>query len=216
MPGFDWDHCIGSIAPNAGVTNPEGFCAWLEHEQTGAWPAEKARAAKGQAFAKRLSARQIRKVEESRGLVFGFASVAVDASGLPIVDYQGDLIEPATLEDAAYGFVLKRHGDGAGGELHEEAAPAGLVESMAWTPDKTAAFFGGTDPILDLGVLAALKTAVTPDAAIAVLAKAIGTRWWIGQKVPASTLAKVKAGALPMFSIQGTAVEEEIGADQVA
>lgn len=37
----DFTDCLDRIAPKAKPDDPEAFCAWYEHEQTGRWPGEK-------------------------------------------------------------------------------------------------------------------------------------------------------------------------------
>jgi hypothetical protein len=91
-------------------------------------------------------------------------------------------LEPEELESAAYQFVeLYREG----GEMHERGGCAVLVESMVFTKEKQQA----------LGI---------PDGTLPV-------GWWIGFKVTDEDVwSKVKNGTYPMFSIEGTAIREEI------
>lgn len=39
----DFTDCMTRIVPSAKPDDPEAFCAWYEHEQTGSWPGEKAK-----------------------------------------------------------------------------------------------------------------------------------------------------------------------------
>jgi len=41
MPFAGYSDFADCVSDNQDVDNPEAFCAWLEHETTGAWPAEK-------------------------------------------------------------------------------------------------------------------------------------------------------------------------------
>ena len=125
----------------------------------------------------------ITKSDSGRHLAFGWASIAIKNNGEVVKDWQEDIIEPAELENAAYGFVeLYREG----GEMHERGGAAVLVESVVFTKEKAEAM-GIPEGILPTG-------------------------WWIGFKVlDEDVWEKVKDGTYSMFSIEGTAerVEEE-------
>lgn len=124
----------------------------------------------------------VSKADEDRHLVFGWASVAADERGHPLVDLQGDVITPEELEGAAYEFV-RFYRDG--GEMHERLGVATLVESMVFTPEKLAA--------------------------LGLPADALPTGWWIGFLVlDDGVWAKVKSGEYAMFSIEGTATRAPI------
>ncbi len=129
---------------------------------------------------------QIRKSDEEKMLAFGWASVSMRVNGELITDWQGDMIEPKELEDAAYEYVqLYREG----GEMHERGGVAVLIESVVFTEEKMQAM------------------------GIPVGSLPIG--WWIGFKVLDSEVwKKVKDGTYQMFSIEGEAerveIEEEI------
>ena len=129
---------------------------------------------------------QIRKSDEEKMLAFGWASVSMRVNGELITDWQGDMIEPKELEDAAYEYVqLYREG----GEMHERGGVAVLIESVVFTEEKMQAM------------------------GIPVGSLPIG--WWIGFKVLESEVwKKVKDGTYQMFSIEGEAerveIEEEI------
>lgn len=124
----------------------------------------------------------IKKADEDKHLAFGWAYVSQDEGGNQTEDHSGDQLEPEELESAAYQFVeLYREG----GEMHERGGCAVLVESMVFSKEKQQA----------LGI---------PDGTLPV-------GWWIGFKVTDEDVwAKVKDGTYPMFSIEGTAVREEI------
>lgn len=124
----------------------------------------------------------IKKSDEDKHLAFGWAYVSQDEAGEQTEDHSGDQLEPEELEAAAYQFVeLYREG----GEMHERGGCAVLVESMVFSKEKQQA----------LGI---------PDGTLPV-------GWWIGFKVTDDDVwAKVKDGTYPMFSIEGTAIREEI------
>jgi len=124
----------------------------------------------------------IKKADEDRHLAFGWAYVSQDEAGQQTEDHSGDQLETEELEAAAYQFVeLYREG----GEMHERGGCAVLVESMVFSKEKQQAL-GIPDGILPVG-------------------------WWIGFKVTDDDVwGKVKDGTYPMFSIEGTAIREEI------
>ena len=99
----------------------------------------------------------------------------VEEGGRLIVDKQGDAILPEDLEKAAYDFVLYARQHG---EMHKTLGTGRLVESMVFTTEKQAALG------IDLGKVG----------------------WWVGFKGDnAGTWAAHKRGALPEFSIGGSA-----------
>ena len=127
---------------------------------------------------------EIAKVDERRRQVFGYANVAVKSDGQPMVDLQDDEIPTEVLEEAAYKFVLEFR---ECGEMHEaDCAKGALIESVMITPEKLEAW--------------GLK------------ADAVPPRWWVGFQLDTETFAKVASGKYRMFSIQGTAVSEEVDA----
>ena len=122
---------------------------------------------------------KVAKVDRDKFLVFGWASVATDANGNSVVDSQGDVIDIADLEKAAYSFVLS---DGYGSEMHTGRHAARLVESIVFTDDKIAAL--GLEGQIPRG-------------------------WWCGFKVhDAEAWQKIKNGEYSMFSIGGRATRE--------
>lgn len=124
---------------------------------------------------------KVAKVDRDKFLVFGWASVAADANGKAVVDSQGDMIDIADLEKAAYSFVLS-WGDGA--EMHRRPHVARLVESIVFTDDKIAAL--GLEGKIPRG-------------------------WFVGFKVTdAEVWQKIKNGEYTMFSIGGRATREMI------
>jgi len=74
----------------------------------------------------------VRKFDEDRRQVFGWASV-VEKDGKLIIDKQGDQIEPAVLEAAAYEYVLSSR---AQTDMHERHGVGRLIESTVFTAEK--------------------------------------------------------------------------------
>lgn len=126
---------------------------------------------------------QIMKSDDEKMLAFGWASVSMRIDGKLIEDWQGDIIEPGELEDAAYEYVRLY---GEGGEMHERGGVAVLVESAVFTEEKMRAM-GIPSGILPVG-------------------------WWIGFKVTDRDVwEKVKDGTYQMFSIEGEAERVTVG-----
>ena len=124
---------------------------------------------------------EIKKFDDNRRLVFGWASVSVDADGKPVIDSDGDFISIDELERSAYEFVLWNRD---GSEMHSGDVIASLVESMVFTSDKIAML--GIEGNVPLG-------------------------WWVGFKVfDGEAWAKIKDGTYSMFSIGGSAKREVI------
>ena len=127
----------------------------------------------------------VQKVDEEKKLVFGWASVSVTVDGQEVLDLQEDMIDPETLEEAAYKFAeLYRDG----GEMHERTGVAVMIESVILTAEK--------------------------QAAIGIPAGTLPVGWWLGFRVTDDDVwEKVKSGEYNMFSIGGTAIREEIEDD---
>jgi hypothetical protein len=119
---------------------------------------------------------KVEKLDEEQHVVAGWASIAKTKDGKYIVDSQGDVIDPDSLNAAAKDFVKQYR---QGGEMHEGRAPSVLVESMVFTKANCQAM-GIPEGILPEG-------------------------WWTGFEVPDATFAKVAAGQELMFSIEGEA-----------
>lgn len=125
---------------------------------------------------------KIEKLNEDRHLAFGWFSIAFDPQGNQITDWQEDLIDEAELENTAYNFVIKYR---EGGELHIRGGIGVLVESIVFTKEKQQAL-GIPEGILPIG-------------------------WWGGFYVTdAEVWEKIKAGEYEMFSIEGSAIREEV------
>lgn len=111
-----------------------------------------------------------------KGLVSGWANVAKNADGSIPLDWQGDVIEPDVLEDAAIEFMKEYQGSGVN---HQGDETGRVVESIVLTKDKQAA----------LGI----PEGVVPEG------------WFITvQLYDDDVIEKVKNGEYRMFSIQGT------------
>lgn len=121
----------------------------------------------------------IKKMDEDKRLVFGWASVSIRADGQQLEDLQHDLIDPEDLEESAYEFVLNFRDTG---ELHNPnlRKKGKLVESCVFTEEKQRAM-GLPEGILPVG-------------------------WWIGFKIEDDAAwEKVKDGTYKMFSVEGKA-----------
>lgn len=110
-------------------------------------------------------------------MVFGWASIAVNADGSTPLDWQGDITTAEVIEEAAYNFVLHHR---ATGEEHVGGTVGRLVESVIFTKEKMHA----------LGI----PEGTVPEG------------WWVGFKVDCPIAwQRVLDGNHNMFSIQGTA-----------
>ncbi len=125
---------------------------------------------------------KIMKSDDEKMLAFGWANVSMRVDGELIEDWQGDIIEPEELEDAAYEYV-RLYGDG--GEMHERGGVAVLIESVVFTEEKMQV--------------------------MGIPAGTLPVGWWIGFKVTDKDVwDKVKNGTYPMFSIEGEAERVEV------
>jgi len=103
-----------------------------------------------------------------------------------IVDHQDQIIPPEELEEAVYEYnLLWRDAD----EKHTAAVKGKLIESFVVTPAKLEAM--------------GLKKNALPEG------------WWVGFHIPDERVfQKVVDGDYQMFSIAGTAVQEESEDDE--
>lgn len=120
---------------------------------------------------------QIAKYYDDEQLVFGWASVAKDASGVAPLDWQGDVIDACDLEKAVYKFNLEFR---ESNDMHRPNSVNGqLVESVMFTKEKMAAM--------------GIPEGLVPEG------------WWCGFKIDDQVAyQKVKSGIYKMFSIEGT------------
>lgn len=110
-----------------------------------------------------------------KGLVSGWANVAVNADGTIPLDWQGDVIAPDTLEDAAIEFMLDYRDSGV---RHMGDSTGVVVESIVLTKDKQVAI--------------GIPEGIVPEG------------WFITVKLfDEEVIEKVKNGEFKMFSIQG-------------
>lgn len=117
-----------------------------------------------------------------KGLVSGWANVSKNTDGNYALDWQGDVIEPSDLEDAAIQFMKDYRDSGVN---HEGDSVGIVVESIVMTKDKQAAM--------------GIPEGVVPEG------------WFITvQLQDEEVINKVKSGDFRMFSIQGTAEREAL------
>lgn len=122
------------------------------------------------------------KARDDERLVSGWANVALDKDGNAPLDWQDDVIAPATLEKAAIQFMLDYRDSG---EMHKGNSRGTVVESIVLTKEK--------------------------QEAIGIPAGTVPEGWFITVKVHDSEVfEKVKNGTYRMFSIQGTAKRVEL------
>lgn len=124
----------------------------------------------------------VTKSNEEEGLVSGWANVAVNADGTIPLDWQDDVISPATLEKAAVNFMMEYRGSGV---MHEGDSKGIVVESIVFTKEKQAAI--------------GIPEGVIPEG------------WFITVKIlDPVVFEQVKNGTFKMFSIQGHAKRVEL------
>lgn len=120
---------------------------------------------------------EIRKVDEDKRLVGGWAYISHDDEGLTIVDNEGDFVPTVDdLEKAAVKFMLDAR---SGDVYHDQTLVAKAVESIVLTPEKMDAM--------------GIAKAGMPHGA-----------WWVTWYVEDdATWDRVKKGELRSFSIGG-------------
>lgn len=122
---------------------------------------------------------QVLKLDEEQRLVWGWASVS-NINGELVIDKQGDIIEPRTLEKAATNFML---GSRNGLTMHKGDPTTTIVHSMLFTEDVKKAF--GIE---------------SPYEGWMIAVKVHDEETW----------QQVKAGEFKGFSIGGTASRREV------
>lgn len=126
----------------------------------------------------------IKKADEDKRLVFGWALVSADKDGQKIIDHQGDIVDQDELEEGAYEYVLnfRDAGEEHIGSLRKKAR---MVESVVFTDEKLQA--------------------------MGIPAGTVPYGWWIGFYVDDDTTwERIKDGTYRMFSIEGKAVREPV------
>lgn len=138
---------------------------------------------------KRLETKaHIVKLDDEKRQVFGIFSVAKVGDDL-VVDGEDDTISPEELEKAAYDHVLDAR---IAGENHVRKGVGDLIESVVFTPEKTAAM---VKCLAETGIVAKIEI-----PAVA---------WWGGYFVHDDKVWKaVKDGDYVSFSIGGSADRE--------
>lgn len=74
---------------------------------------------------------EISKLDEEKRLVYGWASI-VEENGVPIKDFQGDIITPAELAKAAHEYMITSR---TAKVMHKGARMGELVESVVFTKE---------------------------------------------------------------------------------
>lgn len=126
----------------------------------------------------------IRKTNEDKKLVFGWALVSATSDGQQIIDHQGDIVDQEDLEEGAYEYVLnfRDAGEEHNGSLRKKAR---MVESVVFTEEKLQAM--------------GIPSGTVPYG------------WWIGFYVDDDrTWELIKDGTYKMFSVEGKAIREPI------
>lgn len=119
---------------------------------------------------------KIAKSSDDEQLVFGWASVAKDATGVRPLDWQGDIIDACDLETAVYKFNLDFRDSN---EMHTGPVNGKLVESVMFTKEKMASM--------------GIPEGTVPEG------------WWVGFQISDKEVyQKVKCGIYKMFSIEGS------------
>jgi len=125
---------------------------------------------------------RIEKADDSQQRLFGWASIAVQKDGTPLLDLQGDVIDIEDLEEAFYQYVLE---SGQLNFLHKGACRGQLIEAIVFTPAKLDAL-GLAPGSVPLGA-------------------------WCGFYVPETAdYHCIKSNGYFMFSIEGFAEREEV------
>ena len=113
--------------------------------------------------------------------VFGWGYLCKDDSGAEVVDVSGDVVDPDSLQKAAYAGFNKLFA----GMMHKGKAAARVV-TLAWSDPEVRKAMGATDPGKKEGL-------------------------WIGFQVEDEQLWKdIKAGKFPAFSIGGKGVRSPL------
>jgi len=74
------------------------------------------------------------KVDSEQRIVTGWAALSADATGAPVIDYQGDYIPVEDLQKAAQQLMLEG-GTGRAGNMHEGDSVGDIVEIAVLSPE---------------------------------------------------------------------------------
>ena len=130
---------------------------------------------------------KITKYADDEQLVFGWASVSKDVTGVRPLDWQGDYIDAEDLEVAVYKFNLDYR---ESNEMHAGPVKGLLVESVMFTKEKMQAM--------------GIPEGTVPEG------------WWVGFKITdRAAYQKVKAGIYKMFSIEGSGQKIQVPDEEV-
>jgi cation transport regulator ChaB len=172
--------------------SPGNMCATYNFRFTPSWVCDTYQPGVIQAFkgAEMRDRINIVKTDEEQRLVFGFFSINRVGESL-VEDLQGDLIETAVLEKAAYAFVLDAR---VAGETHVRKGVGRLVESVMLTYEKQEAIRKCLEA---QGIQAEFS---------------LGCEGWFGgfRVDDDGVWAAIKAGDYPAFSIGGSGTREPI------
>lgn len=126
---------------------------------------------------------EIAKSDDEKRIVFGWAYVSHDPTGVQRIDKSGEFVpEEDDLESAAYDFVLNSR---VGGDVHIKKGVSTMVESIVFTKEKREAM-GIPDGVLPTG-------------------------WWVGFKVHDEEVWKAhKRGERSMFSVHGKGIRKKV------
>ena len=126
------------------------------------------------------------KVDDERMQVFGWASI-VEVGGKPVIDRQGDWIDPVEIEKAAYAYVEKSRKGGNQHKRADDGEPfhaSDMIESIVFTDEKVS------------------KMGLPDD---------FPRGWWVGYQVrDRETWDDIKAGRKTGFSIHGKGRRREV------
>ena len=131
------------------------------------------------AAAKRVG--KVAKIDEAKGLVFGWAYVVKTKDGKQVIDHSGEFMDLEVLEDAVYKYVLEARD---ANDMHDGPVTGKLVESVVFTPEKLEAM-GLEKNALPQGV-------------------------WVGFKLEPDAFDKIRSGERTAFSIEGLAERVEV------
>ena len=131
---------------------------------------------------------KVTKYKDEEQLVFGWVSVAKDASGNVPLDWQDDIIDAIDLEHAVYKFNTDYR---ESNDMHRPNSTNGtLVESVMFTKEKMTAM--------------GIPEGIVPEG------------WWAGFKITDPiAYQKVKTGVYKMFSIEGTGTRVTVNDQEV-